>query len=391
MAFFEPKKNIFQQIGGDFVQGAKNITDTVGRGAAALTQGSTPGKVDSFGTMLGKTGALLSTGLQTAGAVAGAALSPINRGIGAIAQPIAKAVVGSPLGQKVTDNKTVQNVAMKAGNAIDSVKQNHPEFARNVGAAANIAALLGTEAAYKKATAIQAAPEYPRYTVAETNKQLNNHFATADQILKDPDMAGNVPMNQLLERTKTNIVDDLTKGAPDLAKDVNKLDLSKYANIDDFKADVKSLFTNKQAENFVAHPEAIPLYRGESMANKGGVHFTPDSEWSNNFGKTNVQGSLPAGSKVFTINDQSMQEALQQGITNDDQFYKWLFDKGYDALLGSDSRNSNALDIVVNPKLLNNFKVAEPSYSPPVNKFFSPQAEQEFYDRISTNKPNPGY
>ncbi len=71
--------------------------------------------------------------------------------------------------------------------------------------------------------------------------QINNHIKTADQILKDPDMAG-TPIAELLTRTKTNIVDDLThEGFKDVAEKISKLDVSTFKSVGQLNNAVQGL------------------------------------------------------------------------------------------------------------------------------------------------------
>lgn len=365
MAFFTNLQKDFQQRGED-------IKSSVQSGADALN--------DPNLNPLQKGLRLAGTGIQTAGSVAGGALDIMKEGVGSFAKPIANAVVNSPVGQAVTDNKYVQKGAEAVGGVLDKagekyvdLKKKYPESVKTAEAVGNIGLLMASDAAFKKAGSPAEATKKP-YSYEQAQKQIDNHLKTADQILSDPDMAGKVPMNDLLSRTKTNIVDDLKQaGAGDVAKEINKLDLAAYKDINAFKADVKTLFVNKAVDQLVAHPETISLYRGEGAGNAGGQHFTPDASWAKNFGNTSVQGKLPAGSKIFKIDEASMQQAMQQGISNDHDFYNFLFNKGYDAVLGSDQRNPFALDIIVNPKMLQNFKVQTPPAVAPAAVAVPPQ------------------
>lgn len=398
----------FSSLGNDFAKRGEDIVNSVKSGADAY-QKSINGTLNPIYAGM----RLAGTGIQTAGAVAGGALDILKEGVGAIAKPIAKAVVNSPAGQKVTNNPTVQKAAMKIGNAADAmgqkysnVKTKYPEATKTAEAVANIGALLALNSQFQTASASSKPVKgvTKEMTPDDIKTQINSSEAynvqraiksgdvARDQVFKSGDivkpefaqgriddiaqklnmykdglgdvyqkgidvnnlsMKGNVP-EELVSRANS-LVDALH--TPGLEKEIGSLDLAKYADLKDFEADVKTLATNKVAETFMKTPEQIPLYRGEGAGNAGGVHFTPDAQWSQNFGTSNIQGSLPAGAKVFSITPESMEEAISKGITSDGEFYKYLWDKGYDALLGTDSRNGNVLDIVVNPKQLSNFKV----------------------------------
>lgn len=112
---------------------------------------------------------------------------------------------------------------------------------------------------------------------------------------------------------------------------------------------------NKLAEAFIANPEAFILYRGENMRNRGGLHFTTDKKWSRNFGEILLCGNLPAGAKIKLITHEDFEMAFRKGITSDHAFYESVFIDGYDAVVGHDTRNSDILDIIVSPKLINRF------------------------------------
>ncbi len=184
-------------------------------------------------------------------------------------------------------------------------------------------------------------------------ENINNHFASAEQVLKDPDMVGKVPMDQLLEHTKTNIVDGLKgEGASDLSEAISKINLQGLNSIDDFQKAVNDTLMKK----FVSSPETFNLFRGENPGNKGGIFFSPDEGWAKNFGPDLLKGNLPAGSKVYQYNfqDPMIQGALNKGLSEKD-LYKSVFDNGYDAIIGTDPMRNSTINAIINPSKLKYF------------------------------------
>lgn len=401
MALFNDIKNAVAapigNIANDFQKRGQQVVQDVSSGAEAYND-AVHNRINPF-----LAGAKLAgTGIQTAGAVAGGALDILGEGVNTFAKPIANAFVNSSAGQNLTSNKNTQQLAGivdKAGAAYNNIAQKYPDTTKTAEAAGNIAMLLGLNSAFKGADSGKVTTssgktvdlkhsEQP-YNATQIGQQISNHFKSAEQVLADPDLKGTVQMGDLLNRTKTNIVDDLKYGgANDVVKDVNKLNLGSYKNLDDFKADVGQIVTNKAATDFIKNPSAIPLFRGESMDNQGGVHFTPNNDWAKKFGNTSVTGTLPKDAKVFKIDAKSMQDAMDQGIKTDKDFYNYIFQKGYDAVLGTDSRNGQILDVVVNPKHLDSFKV---DTAPAPSQFLSPQSQQGFYDKVYENSKSSNF
>ena len=113
---------------------------------------------------------------------------------------------------------------------------------------------------------------------------------------------------------------------------------------------------NLLAQKFISNPEAFPLYRGENETNQGGLHFTTDRDWARNFGETILSGRLPARCKFKLISEDDFEFAFNAGIFSEGKLWNLLFSEGYDAIIGHDPMNSNALDVVVNPVHLDRFK-----------------------------------
>jgi hypothetical protein len=115
---------------------------------------------------------------------------------------------------------------------------------------------------------------------------------------------------------------------------------------------------NELVRRFVANPETFILYRGENEANQGGLHFTSDKNWAMNFGVTLLAGKLPSRCKVKLITGNDMQAAIEHGIRSEEILWEQFFSKGWDAVVGYDSENSDVLDVIVNPIHLDRFKHA---------------------------------
>lgn len=112
---------------------------------------------------------------------------------------------------------------------------------------------------------------------------------------------------------------------------------------------------NELIQKFISNPEAFTLYRGESKMTQGGLHFTTDKEWARIFGEIILEGNLPEKSIVKLLTEDDFRNGYEQGISSEKQLWDLLFSKGYDAIIGVDSMNSKALDVIVNPKHLKNF------------------------------------
>ena len=116
------------------------------------------------------------------------------------------------------------------------------------------------------------------------------------------------------------------------------------------------IFNQKIKKNFISNPETFVLFRGENFFNMGGLHFTTDEDWAKKFGKVILKGFLPAGSKIKFITADDFEDGHNLGIFSEDLFWFSIFAQGYDAILGTDHRNSSKLDVIVNPKHLKNFR-----------------------------------
>ena len=114
--------------------------------------------------------------------------------------------------------------------------------------------------------------------------------------------------------------------------------------------------TNQIIKKFILNPEKFILFRGESIASKDGTHFTTDENWAKRFGNIIIKGTLPIGSKIKSLTKDDFKEAFNLGFTSEHQVWDLFFSRGYDAILGTDSRDSSKLDVIVNPKHLERFK-----------------------------------
>jgi hypothetical protein len=112
-------------------------------------------------------------------------------------------------------------------------------------------------------------------------------------------------------------------------------------------------------ERFLANPESFSLFRAENAANTGGLHFALDKEWVKNFGSDIRTGTLPAGSKIRLLAEADLKQAFEQGLFSEQELWDSIFDQGYDAILGHDAMNSHMLDVIVNSKHLERFKLLE--------------------------------
>lgn len=119
-------------------------------------------------------------------------------------------------------------------------------------------------------------------------------------------------------------------------------------NISDIMAQNKGL----TPDSFASNPSDLKLFRGEGATNAGGSHFTSDPTWAKNFGAKMIETTLPKGAKIKMLSPEDFQTAFKAGITNESGLWNNLFNKGYDALLGSDAMNSKIVDYILNPKLL---------------------------------------
>jgi len=121
----------------------------------------------------------------------------------------------------------------------------------------------------------------------------------------------------------------------------------------------KNSTVQAQLQRLQESPDSITLYRGQAEGS-GGSHFTTDPKWTEHFGKEMVTGKLPQGSKIKTLTPSDMERAVNEGIFTEEDLYKKFFNEGFDAVVGTDSRNTNILDILVNPKHLETFSKVNP-------------------------------
>lgn len=108
-------------------------------------------------------------------------------------------------------------------------------------------------------------------------------------------------------------------------------------------------------KTLVEKPDTLPLFRGENITNKGGIHFTTDKAWTETFGGEKLTGTLPKNAKVLPVSEIDVQQAIKEGAKNETEIWQKFFDKGYDAIVGTDPMNSAKIDVIVNPKHLQSF------------------------------------
>lgn len=107
---------------------------------------------------------------------------------------------------------------------------------------------------------------------------------------------------------------------------------------------------NEQIQNITKKPDSVKLFRGEGPTNKGGLHFTPDEEYAKNFGSNQIVGRLPKDSKLTTVTKEMVEEAMNHGAKNEKEAFQYIFDKGFDGVIGTDPMNPDKVNIIVNPK-----------------------------------------
>ncbi len=226
--------------------------------------------------------------------------------------------------------------------------------------------------------------EAPKSSDITPYQVVDSHIKTAKQVLDNPDapqILGKHPKKYLTE-VQTEIVDGLNhtagKDFKAQAKAVAALDPQSFGSIEEFSKAVHNAVSevtlpaniSGQVKKLIKDPSSITLYRGETT--KGGEHFSTE-KWAENFGDHVVRGKLPKGAIVHVITPEDMQTAYNAGIqgsgaiSDEAALYNYLFDRyKADALIGHDSLNSKALDVVVNPKHLGEFKAvngAKPAIS----------------------------
>ena len=117
--------------------------------------------------------------------------------------------------------------------------------------------------------------------------------------------------------------------------------------------------SSETVQRFISTPETFTLFRGEDTSNQGGLHFTTDKNWAKNFGDKILIGNLPAGCKIELLTEKDLKEDYKLGILSERPFWDLIFERGYDAIVGCDSMNSEELDVIVNPKYLELFKTQD--------------------------------
>lgn len=185
----------------------------------------------------------------------------------------------------------------------------------------------------------------PNIGNSNANKPQNspsNNEINHDSIISN--QSGSVKEPTITVGNKTlNLKQVHSQEGYDLFKTLSPEDQIKFSNFDK---------VNSQIEMFAKNPQEFPLYRGENAINKGGLHFTTDPAYAKNFGENAVTKFLPEGSKVYKLTGQEFADALSKGVSKEIDVWKPIFDKGYDAIVGTDSMNGQAVDVIVNPKHL---------------------------------------
>lgn len=116
---------------------------------------------------------------------------------------------------------------------------------------------------------------------------------------------------------------------------------------------------NALVEKFISNPENFLLFRGEKDINEKGFRFTTDKEWAKRFGDTLLEGRLPPNSKVHVLKYQDIQGAPQTSFTTKNSwFLQFIEENNYDAIISVDPMSPQTLEILVNPKHLENFKIS---------------------------------
>ncbi|MBU6214366.1 hypothetical protein KGM48_00770 [Patescibacteria group bacterium] len=105
-------------------------------------------------------------------------------------------------------------------------------------------------------------------------------------------------------------------------------------------------------ERLLTKPESVPLFRGQKAGQPVGIHFTPDEAWARNFGADIIKLKLPGDSRLKSLTDDFFEDALQKDLLDEEALWQSLFDQGYDAIVGTDSHNSEVIDVIVSPRLL---------------------------------------
>lgn len=361
MALFSKPQNIFQTIGSDLAQRGQNIVSAVQSGANAYQQAQT-GAMNPIQAGF----RLAGTGIQTAGQVAGGALDILGAGVNSFAKPIANAVVGSPVGQAVTNNKTVQGLAMKAGNVADSIgkgysnlQQKYPESTKTAAAVGNIASVLALNSAFKARPTTTPLPNEPTIQVGGKNLTIDDiHSPEFTQAFKNlpPAVQKTVSAFDQVQSADQAVAHAVAVGAPQ--EDVN---------------DLKTAANSLKWDTLASQPQSVTLYRGQSPGDYGHGYFSVDKDFASGMGGPNkivVQGSLPAGSKILDTtadtagsNPDAMivTDMLNSGKSLTD-VYNYIWKNGYNAVMGIGDRLEK--QVVVNPSLFDNFKVSNYMMSP---------------------------
>lgn len=102
-------------------------------------------------------------------------------------------------------------------------------------------------------------------------------------------------------------------------------------------------------ESLLTKPDSVQLFRGQKSDAEMGLHYTPDETWARNFGPVILKMVLPANAKLKLITSED--QGIKEGIYDEEIFWQTFFNDGYDAVIGTDSHNSMALDVIVNPEI----------------------------------------
>jgi len=108
-------------------------------------------------------------------------------------------------------------------------------------------------------------------------------------------------------------------------------------------------------DDFIKNPSSFKLFRGENLANAGGIYFTLDESWAKKFGDNTISGYLPEDVKVKRLTTQDLDAAFKQGLALEKEVVASFFQKGYDALIVLDSRD-DIMNVIVSPKHFSLFR-----------------------------------
>lgn len=169
---FAPQKtNYFQRIGSQYQQGAQNIMGAVQTGANTLAD---PNK-----NTLQKVGGLLETGLNTAGAVAGATFAPLTAAVEPALTPIVQKLISIP------------GVSQNVQKVTDWAKA-HPQAAQDLQSVFDIATLgFGGEAE-------QLAKNVGSKVAESTGNLVDSATKVGQDVIKGTSRAGNIAGEAIL-------------------------------------------------------------------------------------------------------------------------------------------------------------------------------------------------